>query len=128
MSLAGFSSVARTQAPTTVCTGKPTNQMPAPPPPPRHTCSSGGARQIAREAQQQQHLYWVSTNNGMPLRHRDTREPDGPHGPECDPTRPKVHPPQNMSPGALQDLLQTLKSPSSPSSSTYSTSSSQSFS
>ncbi|XP_043844349.1 CREB-binding protein isoform X3 [Dromiciops gliroides] len=68
MSPAGFPNVARTQPPTTVSTGKPTNQVAAPPPPAQPPPAAvEAARQIEREAQQQQHLYRVnSINNGLP--------------------------------------------------------------
>ncbi|EDL96306.1 rCG49841 [Rattus norvegicus] len=67
MSPAGFPSVARTQPPTIVSAGKPTNQVPAPPPPAQPPPAAvEAARQIEREAQQQQHLYRANINNGMP--------------------------------------------------------------
>lgn len=69
MSPAGFPSVSRTQPPTTVSTGKPTNPVSAPPPPAQPPPAAvEAARQIEREAaQQQQQLYRVnSINNGLP--------------------------------------------------------------
>lgn len=44
------------------------------------TCSSGDARQMAREVQQRQHLYWVSTNNTLPLRDCDPESQMAPMG------------------------------------------------
>uniref|UniRef100_G1PZF4 histone acetyltransferase n=1 Tax=Myotis lucifugus TaxID=59463 RepID=G1PZF4_MYOLU len=145
MSLAGLSSVARTQPPP-VCTGKPTNQMPAPRPLPGPPAAME-ARQVAREAQQRQHLYWVSTNNAMPcgtvtpesqMAPMGLNVPNQVRGPaillpeprQWQPApiaqrqpmwgmprpvmsmQPKVQPHQSISPGGLQDLLRTLKSPS----------------
>uniref|UniRef100_A0A8C0BU52 histone acetyltransferase n=1 Tax=Buteo japonicus TaxID=224669 RepID=A0A8C0BU52_9AVES len=69
MSPAGFPSVSRTQPPTTVSTGKPTNPVSAPPPPAQPPPAAvEAARQIEREAaQQQQQLYRVNNiNNGLP--------------------------------------------------------------
>ncbi|EMP29443.1 CREB-binding protein [Chelonia mydas] len=69
MSPAGFPSATRTQPPTTVPTGKPTNQVAAPTPPAQPPPAAvEAARQIEREAaQQQQQLYRVNTiNNGLP--------------------------------------------------------------
>ncbi|CAO2641976.1 Histone lysine acetyltransferase CREBBP [Lemmus lemmus] len=67
MSSAGFPNVTRTQPPTIVSAGKPTNQVPAPPPPAQPPPAAvEAARQIEREAQQQQHLYRANINNGMP--------------------------------------------------------------
>uniref|UniRef100_G1QCZ0 histone acetyltransferase n=1 Tax=Myotis lucifugus TaxID=59463 RepID=G1QCZ0_MYOLU len=127
MSLASFSSLARTQPPTTV-TRKPTNQVPVPPPhaqPPAAVEAPGRLH----------HLYWVSTNNGtvtpesqvVPMGLNVPNRVSGPvilpppnpwqwqpaPIPQQQPI-PKVQPPQSISPGALQDLLWTLKSPSSP--------------
>ena len=165
MSPAGFPSVARTQPPTTVSTGKPTNQVPAPPPPAQPPPAAvEAARQIEREAQQQQHLYRVNINNGMPPGRTGMVTPvsqmapvglnvprpgqvSGPVVPTlpagqwqqapipqqqpmpgmprpvmsmqaqpavAGPRMSGVQPPRSISPGALQDLLRTLKSPSSP--------------
>ncbi|XP_036266107.1 CREB-binding protein isoform X2 [Pipistrellus kuhlii] len=165
VSPAGFSSVVRTQPPTTVSTGKPTNQVPAPPPPAQPPPAAvEAARQIEREAQQQQHLYRVNINNGMPpgrtgmvtpvnqmapvgLNVPRPNQVSGPVMPNLPPGQwqpapipqqqsmpgmprpvmsmqaqpavagprmPNVQPPRSISPGALQDLLRTLKSPSSP--------------
>ncbi|CAM5143814.1 unnamed protein product [Eretmochelys imbricata] len=70
MSPAGFPSATRTQPPTTVPTGKPTNQVAAPTPPAQPPPAAvEAARQIEREAaqQQQQQLYRVNPlNNGLP--------------------------------------------------------------
>uniref|UniRef100_A0A669PIS7 histone acetyltransferase n=1 Tax=Phasianus colchicus TaxID=9054 RepID=A0A669PIS7_PHACC len=69
MSPAGFPNVSRTQPPTTVSTGKPTNPVAAPPPPAQPPPAAvEAARQIEREAaQQQQQLYRVNNiNNGLP--------------------------------------------------------------
>uniref|UniRef100_A0A8B9TVU8 histone acetyltransferase n=1 Tax=Anas platyrhynchos TaxID=8839 RepID=A0A8B9TVU8_ANAPL len=69
MSPAGFPSVSRTQPPTTVSAGKPTNPVSAPPPPAQPPPAAvEAARQIEREAaQQQQQLYRVNNiNNGLP--------------------------------------------------------------